>query len=78
MKCKYYSIDGADEKIKNSNMKLWKKIKMEGHGIENRWFQCYLISTYSYDGKIYDLWENMSNGVLSNIVERNEELGEEL
>lgn len=67
---KHYYITHQDELTKKENIELWQEIRTKGKFLGSVWGGDYLISTYEYNKKIYELWENMEYGVMSEIVEK--------
>lgn len=69
---KKYYITYENEEVKEKNIKLWKEIRDNGEPIKSEWNGDYFVSTYKFDNKIYELWENMEYGIMSEIVEMEE------
>lgn len=67
---KRYYISHMDEETKQKNIALWKEIETNGKVISSEWNGDYLVGTYKYNNKIYELWENMEYGIMSEIVEK--------
>ena len=69
---KYY-ISHQDNETKERNIKLYTEIRNNGKFIKSEWGGDYLIATYEYNSKIYELWDNMEYGIMSEIVEYEKE-----
>ena len=67
---KKYYISYMDEETKQRNIALWKEIRDNGKYVNNEWNGDYLVTTYKYNNKTYELWENMEYGIMSEIVEK--------
>ena len=67
MKKYYISHNYGDSKEKNRQ--LWMTIKDNGRHIKGEWNGDYWVATYKYNNKIYELWENMEYGIMSEIIE---------
>ena len=67
----HYYISYAKEE-KEKNIELWNEISNSGLFINNEWKGDYLVSSYKYNNKIYELWDNMELGIMSEIIERGE------
>jgi len=72
---KIYYISHMDNETKEKNNKLYDEIKNNGRFIESKWGGDYLIATYYYQDKIYELWDNMELEIRSQIVEKEIEEG---
>ena len=70
---KKYYISHQDNETKERNTKLYTEIKNNGKFIKSEWGGDYLIATYEYSNKIYELWDNMEYGIMSEIVEYEKE-----
>ena len=70
---KKYYISHQDNETKERNIKLYTKIRNNGKFIKSEWNGDYLIATYEYNNKIYELWDNMEYGIMSEIVEYEKE-----
>lgn len=66
---KTYHISHMDEETKIRNMLLYMKIYDNGKHIKGEWNGDYWVATYEYDNKIYELWDNMEYGIMSEVVE---------
>lgn len=66
---KYYEITYAEEERKQKALKLWNEVKDNGEYISGGWDGDYWKVTYKYNGKYYDLDENMELGIKSCIKE---------
>lgn len=64
-----YYISHQDEETKKKNGELYLTIRNNGKCIESRWSGDYLVTTYKYNGKTYELWDNMEYGIMSEVVE---------
>ena len=71
VKMTHYYISYAKEE-KEKNIELWNEISNSGLFINNEWKGDYLVSSYKYNNKIYELWDNMELGIMSEIIERGE------
>ena len=67
---KHYYISHMEEKTKQKHIALYNKIKRNGECIGCDWDGDYLVATYKYKNKFYELWENMELGIISEVVER--------
>ena len=67
---KHYHISHMPKDIKEKNVKLYMEIKENGKYINGGWNGDYLVAVYEYKGKIYELWDNMELGIISEVVER--------
>lgn len=54
---------------KEDYLKLWEEVETKGQHIDAGWNGDYLVGTFEYKGKIYELWYNMELGIMSEIVE---------
>lgn len=66
---KHYFITYQDEETKMKNLELYETIKNNGKCEKNEWSGDYLVTTYEYNDKIYETFENMEYGIISEIVE---------
>ena len=66
---KKYFISHTNKDEKEKNIMLWNDIRDNGKYVKNEWNGDYLVTTYKYNNKIYELWENMEYGIMSEIVE---------
>lgn len=67
---KHYHISHQDSETKEKNTKLYLEIRDNGKCIKSEWFGDYLVTTYEYNNKIYELWDNMELGIMSEVVEK--------
>lgn len=67
---KHYYISNQDSETKERNTKLYLEIRDNGKCINSEWAGDYLVSTYEYNNKIYELWDNMEYGIMSEVVEK--------
>ena len=70
-------ISHMDEETKSKTTKLWKEIEKHGDLIKSEWDGDYLVATYKYNNRIYELIENMELGIKSEIaeyIEKNKEV----
>ena len=72
-----YYISHMDEETKKKNVELYLTIEKNGDYIDSRWAGDYLVATYKYNGKTYELWDNMEYGIMSEIVEYKENTNEQ-
>ena len=54
---------------KEDYLKLWEKVETKGQRVDVGWNGDYLVGTFEYKGKIYELWNNMELGIASEIDE---------
>lgn len=66
---KYYKITYENKDIKQENNKFWNTIKEKGEHISFNYFGDYMIETYKYNNKYYELATNDEIGVRSYIKE---------
>ena len=66
---KKYFITHQDEETKKKNTELYVEVRNNGKHIKGEWGGDYWISTYEYNNKIYELWDNMEYGIMSEVVE---------
>lgn len=66
---KYYGITYQDEKTKKERYKMWEEIKNNGEHISFTYSGDYMIETYKYGDKYYELATNDDIGVMSYIKE---------
>lgn len=66
---KYYVITYQDEKTKKERYKMWEEIKNNGEHISFTYSGDYMIETYKYNDKYYELATNDDIGVMSYIKE---------
>lgn len=66
---KKYYISHMDEETKKKNTELYLEIHKNGKYIGSEWNGDYLVSRYEYNFKIYELWDNMDLGIISEVVE---------
>ena len=64
-----HHISHMDEETKKKNIKLYQEIHDKGTYIKSEWNGDYLITTYEYQNKTWELWENMEYGILSEVRE---------
>ena len=67
---KHYYISHMNEETKQKNKALWMEILKNGVSIKGEWHGDYWVAVFSYRNKIYELWENMEYGIMSEIVEK--------
>lgn len=70
---KHYYISNQDSETKKRNTKLYLEIRDNGKCIKSEWSGDYLVATYEYNNKIYELWDNMELGIISEVVEKEED-----
>ena len=70
---KHYYISHQDNETKENNTKLYLEIRENGKCIKSEWSGDYLVATYEYNNKIYELWDNMEYGIMSQVVEKEED-----
>jgi len=70
-----YYITHQDEDTKKKHIELYTTIRTNGKCIKSEWGGDYLITTYEYNNKIYELWDNMEYGIMSEVVEYKQEIG---
>ena len=70
---KHYHISHQDSENKEKNTKLYLEIRDNGKCIKSEWSGDYLVTTYEYNNKIYELWDNMELGIMSEVVEKEED-----
>lgn len=70
---KHYYITHQDDMTKKKNTELYVTVHDNGKHISTEWSGDYLVTTYEYNNKIYELWENMEYGVMSQVVEYEKE-----
>lgn len=66
---KYYHITYQDEETKKERYKLWDTIKSNGKHINFSYSGDYMIETYKYNDKYYELATNDEYGIMSYIKE---------
>lgn len=66
---KRYFISYEDEETKKLNNYIYDNVKDNGECIGSEWNGDYLVATYLFDNKIYELWDNMEYGIRSEIKE---------
>ena len=66
---KKYHISHNNDKEKADILKLYLEVMNNGKPINSEWDGDYLVNTYEYNDKIYELWSNMEYGIASEIVE---------
>ena len=66
---KYYNITYEKGETKIKNIDFWNKIKAEGEHINFNYFGDYMIETYKYNNKYYELATNDEYGIMSYIKE---------
>ena len=66
---KYYEIAYAEDGEKQKRWELWKEITTNGEYLNGGWNGDYWVATYKYNGKYYDLYEQMEIGIMSMIKE---------
>ena len=66
---KKYYISHMDNETKQKNIEFYKEIEDKGKFIKTDWRGDYLVGTFEYKGKIYELWDNMEYGIMSEIDE---------
>lgn len=64
-----YFITHQDEETKKKHIELFTTIRNNGKHIKGEWNGDYYVTTYEYNNKTYELWENMEYGVMSEVVE---------
>ena len=70
---KHYHITYQDDVTKKKNTELYVTVRDNGKHISTEWSGDYFVMTYEYNNKIYELWENMEIGVMSQVVEYKKE-----
>lgn len=67
---KYYSIAlENDERKRQENQKLWDKIENNGEYIKTNYTMDFLVFTYKFDNKFYELWYNDNHGYVDCVKE---------
>lgn len=66
---KRYFISHMDENTKKKNVALYMEIRNFGKNIKSEWNGDYWVATYEYKDKIWELWDNMEYGIMSEVVE---------
>lgn len=66
---KHYYISHQDDETKRENIKLYTTIRDKGKFLYSDWRGDYLVATYVYEKKTYELWDNMELGIMSEVVE---------
>lgn len=69
---KHYYISHMGKETKEKNLALYMEIKNNGKYINGGWNGDYIVSVYEYNNKIWELWDNMELGIISEVVERGE------
>lgn len=70
---KKYYISHMDEETKKKNIELYMEVHKNGKHIKGEWNGDYWVATYEYKDKIYELWDNMEYGIMSEVVEYEKE-----
>lgn len=66
---KRYFISHQDEETKKKNVALYMEVYDNGKHIKGDWNGDYLVAVYEYNNKIYELWDNMEYGIMSEVCE---------
>lgn len=66
---RYYPIILEDEGTQEKNNNLWYEILKKGKFIKNEYTFDFLVSTYEYNNKCYELWFNDNYGYNDHIEE---------
>ena len=66
---KHYHISHMDKETKEKNTKLYVEIMNNGKCLKTEWNGDYLVATFNYKDKTYELWDNMEYGIMSEVVE---------
>lgn len=64
-----HHISHMDEETKKKNTELYTKIQSFGRFLKSEWNGDYLVATYRYNDKIWELWDNMEYGIMSEAIE---------
>lgn len=68
-----YYISHMDEKTKQRNTELYLEVRDYGEHIKSEWNGDYWVATYEFNNKIYELWDNMELGIMSEVIEYEKE-----
>lgn len=66
---KYYNITFEDKETQEKHKKLWNEILEKGVFIKNEFAFNFIVSTYEYNDKYYQLWYNDNYGYNDHIKE---------
>ena len=66
---KRYYISHTDDVTKKRNTELYSEVRSNGKCLGSEWNGDYYITTYKYNNKFYELWDNMEYGIMSEVVE---------
>ena len=66
---KKYFISHTYGKEHEDNINLYYKIQEYGKCLKSRWSGDYIVGTYEYNNKNYELWYNAELGVSSEVIE---------
>lgn len=66
---KYHHINVVDKEIAEKNQALWDEIRDNGEFIKNEYTFDFLVTTYKYNDKYYELWFNDNHGYTDHIKE---------
>ena len=64
-----YHISHMDDETKRKNTELYLEVRDNGKCLGSEWNGDYLVATYEYNNMIYELWDNMEYGIMSEVVE---------
>lgn len=66
---KYYISHNTNQEEKEHNIDLYNKVRTKGNCLGGEWNGDYYVSTFEYLDNIYELWDNMEYGIMSEVVE---------
>lgn len=66
---KRYFISHTHGDEKQRNVALYIKVRDNGEFIKSEWKGDYLVATYKFNNKIYEVWDNMEYGIMSEVIE---------
>lgn len=75
MEGKHYHISHMDKETKEKNIAFRKEIQENGELLVGRsgWRGEYLVEVWTWKDKIYELWDNMDLGIMSEVIEFDKE-----
>lgn len=68
-----FHISHTTEETKRKNIALYTEVRENGKFMSSEWQGDYLVATYEYNDKIYELWDNMEYGIMSAVYEYEKE-----
>lgn len=66
----YHIAFESDKQTQEKNLDLWLTIRDNGSFVKNEYTFDFIVSTYEYNNKHYELWYNDNNGYIDCVKEK--------